>query len=183
MPPYIIAQAIGIVAMCSNIISYQFKDKRNVIFCQLIGASLFTVNMFMLDAIIGALLNLVAILRAVIYLNIDKIKLSSRLLCSFFVVLYILSYVLAFTAFGKEPSLLNLVIELLPVIGMTAFTVGMNGKEAKDIRICAFINSPCWLVYNCVNFALGGIICEVFSLISNGYAFLRYDLKSKSYKK
>jgi hypothetical protein len=175
---YITAQAIGIVAMCSNVISYLFKDKRNVLLCQLIGASLFTVNMFMLDATIGALLNIVAIFRALVYMNRDKIKINSSVLCSLFVIIYLLSYVLSFTVFGKEPTLKNLITELLPVIGMTAFTVGMNGKEAKEIRIFAFINSPCWLIYNCVNFTLGGILCETFSLISNVTAFILYDLKA-----
>ena len=182
MPLYITAQAIGIIAMCANIISYQFKDKKHVILCQLIGASLFTVNMFMLDAIIGALLNVVAIIRALVYMNRARLKIGSPVLCSIFVILYVLSYVLSFTVFGKEPSALNLVIEMLPVIGMTAFTVGMDGKDAKDIRIYAFINSPCWLIYNCVNFALGGILCEVFSLISNISAFIRYDLKKTNSK-
>ena len=173
----IIAQAIGIIAMCAIISSYQFKSRRNVILAQLTGVALFTVNMFMIGALMGGLLNSIAIVRALVYLKIEKIKINPRLLQGIFISLYVISYILAFTVFGKEPNAKNLIIELLPVIGMTALTFGFAGKSAKEIRFYSFINSPCWLIYNSVNFAIGGILCEVFSLISNGYAFFRYDLK------
>ena len=173
----IIAQTIGIIAMCAMIASFQFKTRRNVIIAQLMSVTLFSVNMFMLQAIMGFLLNVIAIIRAVVYLKIDKIKIPPRLLQGIFISLYFVCYVLAFTVFGTEPSMKNLIIELLPVIGMTALTFGFAGKSAKEIRLYSFINSPCWLIYNSVNFVIGGILCEVFSLISNGYAFLRYDIK------
>ena len=175
----IIAQAIGIIAMCIMITSFQLKARRDVIIAQLASVTLFTVNMFMLNAIMGGLLNSIAVVRALVYLKVEKIKLHPRVLQGIFITLFVVSYVLTFTVFGTEPSVKNLIIEFLPVIGMTALTFGFSGKSAKEIRLAGFINSPCWLVYNCVCFSIGGILCEVFSLISNGYAFLRYDLKSK----
>ena len=168
------------MAMCANIISYQFKERWQVILCQLLGAILFSVNMFMLGAIIGGLLNIIAILRALVYLKADKIKIAPRILQGIFISLYLISYILTFTVFGKEPEVRNIVIELLPVIGMTAVTFGFAGKSAKEIRLYGFINSPCWLVYNCFSFTIGGILCEVFSLASNISAFLRYDMKKSS---
>ena len=52
----IIAQAIGILAMAFNIISYQGKQQKTVIALQLIGACLFSVNFLMLGATIGGIL-------------------------------------------------------------------------------------------------------------------------------
>ena len=65
---------------------------------------------------------------------------------------------------------------------MTVMTFGFSGKSAKDIRLAGFINSPCWLIYNIFALSIGGFLCEVFSLISNGYAFFRYDLKKAQVK-
>ena len=175
----VIAQVIGIVAMCAIIVSFQFKERWQVILCQLAGALLFSVNMFMLGAVIGGLLNAVATVRALVYLKADKMKIDPRVLQGIFISLYVISYVLTFTVFGKELSAKNIIIELLPVIGMIAVTFGFAGKSAKEIRLYSFINSPCWLIYNCFNFTIGGILCEVFSLVSNISAFLRYDIKKK----
>ena len=51
-----IAQAIGIVAMAMNILSYQQKKQSGVIAVQLVGASLFAIHFWMLGAVVGSLL-------------------------------------------------------------------------------------------------------------------------------
>lgn len=168
--------------MCAMISSFQFKSRKSVLTANLISVTLFSVNMLMLHAIMGVLLNVIAIVRAIVYLAVDKIKIPPRLLQGIFISSYFLAYLLAFTVFGTEPSVKNLIVELLPVIGMTALTFGFAGKSAKEIRLYSFINSPCWLVYNIFSLSIGGFLCEVFSIISNTYAFFRYDLKKTEVK-
>lgn len=175
-----VAQLVGLLAMGANILAFQFKSKRNIIFSQLVGSALFAVNMFMLHAILGGILNIVGIIRAIVYINKDKLKVSIKVVNIFFILLYIFSYILVFTVFGKEPSPLNFVIEILPIVGMSAMTLGLSGTNARTIRIVGFINSPCWLIYGFVNFSIGGILCEVFSIASATWAYLRLDLKDKN---
>ena len=57
--------------MCAIIASFQFKSRRNVILAQLTGVTLFTANMFMIGALMGGLLNGIAVIRALVYLKID----------------------------------------------------------------------------------------------------------------
>ena len=173
----IIAQTIGIVAMGFNILSFQFKRKQTLLLFQLVGASLFAVNMFMLDATMGGILNVLAVVRALVYLKVEKLNISIHVINSLFVFLYLASYVLVFTLFQKEPSLRNFVLEFFPIIGMTLMTFSFAGKSSKIIRVTNFINSPCWLIYNIFNFAIGGILCEVFCLASAISAFIRLDIK------
>ena len=52
-----------------------------------------------------------------------------------FVVTYIAVYILNFTVFGKEPTAYNLIIEVLPVIGMVALNIGFRLKKAADIDL------------------------------------------------
>ncbi len=172
---YVIAQIIGIIAMVFNISSYQFKEQKRVIACQLIGSGLFSIHFFMLGAYIGGLLNAIALVRAIVFLRKDIFKTERIEWLIGFIVVYVLSYVLTFTVFGKEFNVLNAFIEVLPVVGMTAMTIAFRSKSTKVTRLAGLVSSPSWLVYNIVNFAIGAICCEVFSLISIIVGLIRID--------
>ena len=126
---------------------------------------------------VGCILNAVGIIRALVFLNKEKLHADHPVWLAGFTAIYILSYILAFTAFGKEPTPFNFFIELLPVIGTLATTISFRLTDAKSIRRYGLISSPSWLVYNCVNFAIGAIICEVLSLCSITIGIIRLDRK------
>lgn len=99
--------------MATNISAYQFKNKRDLLLCVCIGSALFSVNLFLLGAVTGAM------------------------------------------------------------------TLAFAGNDAKIIRLSGFISSPCWLVYNIFNNAIGGMICEIITLISIISALIRIDIPEK----
>lgn len=169
------AQLVGIAAMGFNILSYQQKTRARAIAFQLGGALLFSVNFFLLGAIVGSILNVVAAVRAIVFLNKEKLHADHPLWLAGFVVVYLLSYLFTFTLFGKEPALANLLVEFLPVVGMTATTISFRLQDAKAIRKYGLISSPSWLVYNIANFSIGAIACEVLSLCSIVIGMVRYD--------
>ena len=78
---------------------------------------------------------------------------------------------------GKTFNPANAIVEILPVIGMTATTFAFRCKTAKATRLLGLVSSPAWLIYNIVNFAIGAICCEVFSLISIIVGLIRLDGK------
>ena len=178
METFIIAQAFGIIAMVMNVASYQAKRQKTVIVMQLFGSLFFTVNMIMLSATMGAILNIIGVLRAVVYSNKEKIK-NIKVFNYIFISLYILSYAATFTIFGKEASAVNLIVEFLPVIGMTATNIGFSLTSAADIRKVMLISSPMWLTYHGISLSLGGVLCEIFTLVSVFIGMLRYDIKKK----
>ena len=173
----VIAQAIGLGGMACNVLSYQQKTPRGIIQFQLCGGLLFAVNYFMLGAYVGGCLNLLAVVRAVVFANKERFRGEHPAWLWGFCACYGLSYVLTFTVFGKAWSWYAGAVELLPVIGMVAMTVGFRCKEARKVRLFGLINSPSWLIYNCFSRTLGGILCEVFSLLSIGIGMLRHDRK------
>jgi hypothetical protein len=89
--------------------------------------------------------------------------------------LYITVYILNFTVFGKTPTLYHLVIEILPVIGMTAISIGFRLSNASDVRRCGLISSPAWLIYNIASGSWGAIACEVMTLLSVIIGMIRHD--------
>lgn len=171
------AQGVGIVAMGFNILSYQQKTRRRAIGFQFFGSLLFALNFFLLGATVGAILNLVGTVRAMVYLNKEKLQAQRLSWLLGFVAVYLTSYLLTFTVFGKEPTLINLIVEFLPVVGMTATTASFRLTDAGAIRRFGLISSPTWLIYNIANFSIGAICCEVLSLGSILIGILRHDRK------
>lgn len=171
------AQAVGIVAMMFNILSFQRKTARGIIFFQMVGGLLFSVNFFMLGAHIGGILNAISVVRGLLFLKKDRFHTDHILWLYGFTVLYLISYALTFTVFGKEPTAWNFLIECLPVIGMVATSISFRYEEAAILRRYGLVSSVSWLIYNSVALAVGAILCEVFSLCSNLVAMYRYDWK------
>ena len=173
----IIAQAVGILAMGFMIFSYQMKTHRAVLIFQLVGAVLFAINFWLLGATMGCIMNSISAIRAVIFLNAAKLRANHPGWLAGFLVTYLDSYVLSFTVLGTKPTPLNLIMELLPVIGMIAATLSFRLANAGAIRKFGLISSPCWLIYNIYTFSLGAIICEVLSLSSIIIGIRRLDRK------
>lgn len=173
----LIAQIVGLFAMAFNVLSYQQKTQKDAIALQLGGSILFSINYLMLGAIVGGILNTVAIIRALVFLNRDKTNATHPLWLHGFLAVYLLSYVLTFTVFGKEPTVFNLILEFLPVIAMTATTISFRLDDATAIRRFGLISSPSWMVYDLVSMNLGAILCELLSLSSIFIGMSRLDRK------
>lgn len=174
-----IAQAFGLVAMFFHIFSFQQKTSRGVIICQMFSSILFSVNYLLLGAPVGMCMNIVGLMRAIVYSNREKFRADRVLWLAFFISLYVASYILSFTVFGKEFTMRNALLEVLPVIGMTASNISFRLQSAAMIRKLGFISSPCWLTYNAVSHSIGGVICEVFAFCSIIIGMIRYDRKSR----
>lgn len=175
----ILAQSFGILAMILNIISFQCKKQKWIIAMQLFGGAFFTVNYFMLGATVGGMLNVIGTIRAIVYLFKEKLKTDRIGFLIGFVISYVAVYVLNFVVFGKELTPFNLIIEILPVIGMTALNIGFRLKKASDLRRCALISSPCWLTYNIVSGSWGAIASEILTFSSIIIGMLRHDRKKE----
>lgn len=176
--PFIIAQAFGIVGMTLNAISYQAKKQRTIILLQFFGGAFFVVNMYMLNAYMGALLNAIGVVRAAVYANKEKIR-NLKLCSSLFILTFLLSYIAVFTVFQKELTVFNIIVELLPLAAMTAMTIAFSLPSAQTVRRFALFASPCWLIYNCINLSVGGILCESFSIASAITALIRTNAAEK----
>ncbi len=173
----IIAQVVSIAAMAFNILSYQRKTQRGIITFQFFGSGLFAVSFLMLGSVMGMLMNIVCVARAIVYRERERLHSDHILWLFFFIALSVTTYILSFTVFGTEPSAKNLIVEFLPVIGMSVSTVSFRMKGGRAIRFLGLINSPAWLIYNIFAFSIGAILCETISLISIVVGIFRFDLK------
>ena len=174
----IIAQAIGIAAMIVVFFSFQQRTQKYIAVFQFASSSLWIVHFFLLGAHTGCILNIIAALRDVILMQRSKHRWAAHVgWLVGTVTLCFGVYLLTFTVFGKEPTLPNLIVELLPVIGMAASTAALRQKEARHVRLLSLASSPLWLVYDAVNRSIGGTVTEAISLLSIGIGILRLDRK------
>ena len=176
-PIEIAGQIISIFAMGCTIISYQCKDQKKLVICHLVGGLLFAISFFMLGAIIGGILNLVAMIRSIIFLFPRKLKANHPAWLWGFFASYVVFYVLTFTVFGVEPTPVAFAIEILPIIGMTALSVGFMLENTRAVRLTGMISSPAWLIYNIYYLSSGAIICEAISIVSIIIGMIRHDKK------
>ena len=179
-PIEIIAQIVSIIGMLLGVLSFQQKGKARILTFQLLGSTMFVIHFFMINALSGAILNFVAIVRALIFIYEDKIHGDHPAWTIGLTATYILSYISVFTVFGKDPTPINLILEVLPVLAMTVTTIAFRYKEAKILRRVTFISSPMWLTYNAIFFSLGGIIGETLNIGSALIGTIRLDGKKKN---
>ena len=170
-------QALSIAGLICVVISYQQKEKSALILCQLVGAALFGVHYLLLGAYAGFLLNIIAVTRALVFYKEDLPKKVGRIWVCIFHGLCLLAYALTFVLFGTRPTLPNLLLEVLPVIGMFSLSISFNMTGAKDIRRLGTVSSVCWLIYNIFHLSIGGIACEGMCLTSIIIGMFRYDRK------
>lgn len=171
------AQIISLVAMAFNCLSYQRKNQKGILTLQLFGSGLFGLSYFMLGAMAGGLLNVVAVLRALVFLNPTRTKADRPVWQMGFGAAYVASYVLIFTVFGVEPTLPRMLAEWLPVLAMVLSTVSFRYGKGKMTRMFGLVCSPLWLMYNIYSHSIGAIACETLNLISITVGILRHDRK------
>ncbi len=181
-PQEIAAQVISIVAMGFNCISYLQKKKSTLLICQLVGSVLFGINYFLLGAMAGAILNILSVIRAIVFLWKDKLHADNAYWTGGFIAAYIGSYAMIFTVFGKEPTAFNLIVELLPVLAMIVIHLSFRYTETKMVRRYGLVSSPMWLAYNVSSLSIGAIICETLNLVTIVIGIIRFDTDKKEKK-
>lgn len=175
----VFAQAVGIAAMGVCIFAFQLKTAKGIVLMQAVGALLFVLNFFLLGQYVGALLNAVGCIRAVLLIKKEKWHTDNNLWLAILGAAYIACYVVTFAVFGEVFSLRNAVLQCLPVLGMFCSHLAFRSEEASQVRKIFLASSVCWIIYNAIGFSIGGILCEAFNIVSIFIAIARLDRNTK----
>jgi len=159
----LVAQIIGIIAMIINIFSFQFKNKKHLIFVLGVGSFLFAVSFIILGDFASAGFNIVNIFRSVTVIN-RKTHNKTFFICNclMYFVAAILTYQSPWTFILMSSQLVSTYVHWY--------------RDAVFVRKAQmFYISPVWLANDIfVTFSVGGIICEAFSILSVLVSFIRY---------
>ena len=176
----VVAQCISLVATCTAISAAQFRTQKGIMCMLAISGFLLAVHFVILKAPAGFMLNLISGVRALIYSQRNEKKWAASVVWVYvFLGLILCTYPMAFLVFHKEPTTANLILEILPVLGMVATTFSCRMKEASKVRALGIISTPLWFTYNLLNHSVGGILTEAIGLLSTLIGILRLDIHRK----
>ena len=160
----IIGQALGILATVITGISYQMNTKRSLLLVQSAATACTCLAYFLLGAASGFALNMVCIIRNVVfYFQKGSGKyhmLSASLLAAVMVVLGALSW--------QGP------VSLLIIVALAANTVFLSFGNPQLLRKSILATSSLVLLYNIFVFSLGGIANEALAIGSSVVGIFRF---------
>ncbi len=170
----ILGYIISLISCAGIIFSFQMKKNRSLFLIQTIAAFGFAISYLLGNDIGGFLINIVSFTNTLILYNKKMRKQPIKwFICAAYVVLPII------TAFFVDTWNAKVIIEnaLAIFIGCmqvpyTLATWKDDGKIIRKVRLIAL--TPAWLSYNIFVFNPGGIICEVFNVVSIIVSFIRH---------
>ena len=162
---------VGALGIAANVIIYQQKSGKALVFWKLISDVLWAFQYIMLGAYSGAAVAVIGIFREIVFYNNDKKWARSRLWLLFFICVSVLSGILTFKS----------VFSLLPMVASVLSILGFWRKSPSLSRVLAFPISASMLTYDIYAVSYMGIVNEVLTIISAIIDIKRY-LKTKETK-
>ncbi len=165
---YIIGQIIGIVAVILTFISYQTKESKKLLTIQTFSTAAFIIHYFLIGASSGFLLNIVCVIRNLIY-YFKNVKLFSY---PFYP--YLLAAVLALLGVMSWQGPISLLI----ITALMINTVCLSIDDTQFLRKSVILTCSMILVYNIFVRSYGGMINESIAIISSAIGIYRYRKQS-----
>ena len=163
---FYVAQAVGCVGMVLAFISFQKGNREGIIFFQIMASFVFTLHFTLLGAYTGAVLNILGVLRNVVFLHREKSWANKKAWLYIFIAIFIIAGLITYKN----------IFSLFPILGMTIASIALWMRNSRHTRFIVIFSSPCWLVYNIANLSFPGILTESFVMISLAISIIRYDI-------
>jgi hypothetical protein len=168
----VIIQGIGLVALLLNLSVFQTNTRKNMLLLGLSACLLWTTHFYLLGAMTGSAMNLLAAGRFCVYYRVKPSKQNRWILWSF----------IGLTALATALTWKGM-ISLLPFIGTASGAIAFWQKKTKYIRRLALVSSPPWFTYNVIVGSYPGMVAEALLMSSNFIGQYRFDFKSALHRK
>lgn len=159
-----IGHCIGFVAVVLFFLSYQVSDKKKLLFVQTLATTLICIQYILIGAYSGFALNIVCVIRNLLYYYRGQKKKTGYGLPVF------LALVIAAVSLFSWDGYYSLFI----VLGLMINTVCMGVCDAQNLRKSVLFTCLLVLIYNIFALSYSGIISESVSLVSAAIGVIRY---------
>ena len=166
------AHILGILAVATFLICFQFKTRKNIIIMNLISRMLYILQYILLGAFDGAALDFSGFLLSFFARYKEKETVKKY----FTVILITVNLVLLVIGLAMYEN----VFSLFALLGITTEITALWLTKEKNIRILSLVAAPCWLIYNLANGAYSSVVGNVLVIVSILIAMFRLDFKKKS---
>ena len=168
----IISQIIGLAAVGLYLLSYQLKNRKQIVWTTFFSNFLYVVQYILLKAFSGAVMDALCAVGSFFAGKKHSPKLSPYIKWIATINLVVIAVAGVSIAIAQRDF-----IELLPVVGTLLQTGGLFCEDEQTIRKFGLIGAPFWLVYNFIAQAYGAAIGTVFIMVSAVTAVMRYRKK------
>lgn len=166
---FIIAQIIGGIGIVFSILSFQQKERKYYLLCQIVTLMMFIIQLLMLGGYTGAVVNTISLIRAIVFACSEKKWASSPALPFIFALALTVAGILTWQNIWS----------ILPIIAALLSTAAQWMKKTKHSRIISLFVSPCWLTYDLIHGSFSGILNEILALTSIIIGIIRHDINKK----
>ena len=166
----LIVQGIGAIGYATLAFSYFKKEKKQILFMQIISYIFFVLHYYLLNGITGAICNLIGLFALITIYIFEKYKLKNKILISiFFIILLLIVNILSFQN----------IYSIFPMIASVIVIISFLDNNENDIRLIGVLSAICWLIYAIVYKSYISIAFEIVTFIDVVIALV----KNLSYKK
>lgn len=168
--PWIIGQILGMIAIILGFISYQLKTQRQLLFMQTAVAVTFCIHFFLIGAYSGMAMNVVGIVRNLVYNKRSQKGSQTKLIPIIFVLIQCVMCLITWEAWYS----------VFVLFGLAINTYCMSFSNLQSLRKSIFITSPMVLTYDLFAGSIGGAIYESIVIVSSLVGVLRNKNKTRS---
>lgn len=161
---FLIAQIIGGIVLILTVISVQFKTKEKILLCQILANVLIAIQYFLLNALTGAVVSVINVIRCLIFYFYKKKNMKPSV---FFLVVFIIIAVVSGILTWQS------IFSIIPIIAAIIFTYGLWQDNVKVTKICTALTAGNWTIYNVIVKAYVGAIQSIAETTSAIIAIIR----------
>ncbi|MGB3209359.1 MAG: YgjV family protein [Desulforhopalus sp.] len=164
MTDFLLSQILIGIAICTDTLSFQFKERKKIVACLLVSCGLISAHFMLLGHWTAACLGLVAAVR----FTTSMFTTSKKMMGLFILATIIISI---FTYEG-----------LLSILGCTGGifgTVASFCKEDKLLRQLMLVGTSLWIIHNFLAGSPGAVLMEAIFISSNLVGYFRFYIRPK----
>jgi len=162
MSSFALSQILVGFALCSDILSFQFKNRKHVIICLLISCTLISSHFMLLEHWTAACLGIVAVVRY----TTSLLSTSRKPMYLFIGATWIIAFI-TYEGF----------LSILGCTGSTFGTFAAFCKEDKQLRQMMFACTCLWIIHNLFAGSPAAVILEIFFASSNVVGYYRFYIR------
>lgn len=150
----IVIQLIGLLAFIFLFISYYNKDKKGILWCQLVSFLLYSIHFLLLGAFTGSLLEIVCFLNVLSALK----ECSKRKKLITAIVFFIIYIIIGFISYSHWYS-------FIPVIACIIVLIVSLFGDKKIIKLGGLLNGIMWAIYSYFVHSYAGVFSNTILFI------------------
>lgn len=165
MSDFLLSQILIGIAICTDTLSFQFKERKKIVACLLISCTLISAHFMLLGHWTAACLGLIAAVR----FTTSMFSTSKKLMGLFVFATIVISI---FTYDG--------LLSVLGCMGGIFGTIASFCKEDKLLRQLMLVGTSLWIVHNFLANSPAAVLMEAIFISSNLVGYFRFYIRPKN---